>query len=114
MLLHAVDPVSLTYGGGEMVACVSEFDLEQAKAKLAELATEANARKIRTETLVVEGLPADEILKAADENEADLVLINVARKGIVQRALLGTTAERVIREANVPVLSIPSVVDADT
>jgi hypothetical protein len=41
------------------------------------------------------------------------VVESVQKKGLVERALLGTTAERVIREANVPVLSIPAGVAVD-
>jgi len=108
ILVHALDTVSVTYGGAEMASYVSEYDTERAKAKLAEFLAEATVRKIKVESFVVEGVPAEAILKAANQNEADLVLITVAHKGIIERALLGTTAERVIREANVPVLSIPA------
>ncbi len=45
-------------------------------------------------------------LSLALEFEA-LVVINLQGRGWVDRALLGTTAERVIRTATVPVLSLP-------
>jgi nucleotide-binding universal stress UspA family protein len=108
LILHALERVCLTYGGGEMVGYVSEHNVEEAKKKLVDFAAEANSRQVKTETLVVEGVPAEEILKAASESDADLILITAAHKGFVERTLLGTTAERVIREAQVPVLSIPT------
>jgi nucleotide-binding universal stress UspA family protein len=109
VMFHAVDRTALA-GGAEMVAYVSEDIVEQAKAKLAELAAEAKRAKVRVETELVEGVAAEEILATAERSSADLILISVAKKGAVERALLGTTAERIIREATVPVLSIPEFI----
>jgi nucleotide-binding universal stress UspA family protein len=110
VMFHAVDRTALAYGGAEMVAYVSEDIVEQAKAKLAELAAEAKRAKVRVETVLVEGVAAEEILETAERSSPDLILISVAKKGAVERALLGTTAERIIREATVPVLSIPEFI----
>jgi len=110
ILLHVVDSTGLTYGGGEMAGYAYQQDIEQAKTKLAESAAEASGRKVRTDIVISEGLAEEEILKAAADNESDLVLITVGRKGLLDRTLLGATAERVIREAKVPVLSIPAEV----
>jgi nucleotide-binding universal stress UspA family protein len=43
----------------------------------------------------------------ADEEKADIIIMNLQGKTLAERALLGSTAERVIRSAHVPVLSIP-------
>lgn len=56
---------------------------------------------------VVRGTPHHEILKYAAARDADLIVINLQSKGLLERALLGSTAERVIRSASIPVLSIP-------
>jgi nucleotide-binding universal stress UspA family protein len=58
-------------------------------------------------TEVVRGIPHREILKFAEGMNADLIVINLQSKGLLERALLGSTAERVIRSARIPVLSIP-------
>ena len=65
------------------------------------------ARKVRVETILSEGIPADAISRIADENTVDFIVLAVSRKSRMDRILLGTTAEKVIRDANVPVLSIP-------
>jgi nucleotide-binding universal stress UspA family protein len=59
-------------------------------------------------TEVLQGTPYHEILKYAEKMSADLIVINLHGKGFFERALLGATAERVIRSASIPVLSIPS------
>jgi nucleotide-binding universal stress UspA family protein len=56
---------------------------------------------------MVEGDAFREILRVAGEDEADIIVMNLQGKSLVERALLGSTAERVIRSAQVPVLSIP-------
>jgi nucleotide-binding universal stress UspA family protein len=59
-------------------------------------------------TEVLRGAPHHEILKYAETMNADLIVINLQSKGLLERALLGSAAERVIRSAKIPVLSIPN------
>lgn len=61
--------------------------------------------KVRVE--LREGVPYEVILSFSDSEAADLILLNTQRRGSVDRALLGSTAERVVRGGRVPVLSIP-------
>jgi len=114
VILHALERVSLTYGSDEMVGYVSQHNIGEARAKLTELVAAGSRQGVKVEPLLVEGVAAEEILKAADETTADLILITVQRRGFVERALLGTTAERVIREAHVPVLSVPATAVLDS
>jgi nucleotide-binding universal stress UspA family protein len=41
-----------------------------------------------------------------------MILLAIESKGIIESTLLGTTAERVVREATIPVLSVPVQVEA--
>jgi nucleotide-binding universal stress UspA family protein len=56
---------------------------------------------------VTEGTPADDILKAAGRRRADLIVLGTRGAGNVARLLLGSTAQRVLRRARVPVLTVP-------
>ena len=58
-------------------------------------------------TVLTDGVPYEAINRTAEQDKADLIVINLQGKGRLERALLGTTAERVIRTATVPVLSLP-------
>jgi universal stress protein A len=58
--------------------------------------------------MVTSGTPADEILKATRLQHADLVVIGTRGMGKVARMLLGSTADRVLRRARVPVLAVPA------
>lgn len=58
------------------------------------------------ERIVVKGTPYEEILKFARENKADLIVIGThGRKGL-DRVIFGSTAEKVVRDAPCPVLSV--------
>ena len=61
----------------------------------------------RVHTVVTEGAPANQILETARREHADLIVLGTRGTGNVARMLLGSTAERVLREARVPVLAVP-------
>ena len=52
------------------------------------------------------GAPAVEICALARELGADLIIVGTHHRGVLGRALLGSVAETVIREASVPVLTV--------
>jgi nucleotide-binding universal stress UspA family protein len=108
VLLHVLEPVAVTYGGAEMAEYIDRHNAAEIRPELDELVARGAQQKVKVETALVEGVAADQILKAAEDNDADLLAISVRHKGFIERALLGTTAERVIREASIPVLSVPA------
>lgn len=58
------------------------------------------------ETLIVAGIPYDEILKKANEEKVSLIVLGTqGRKGI-DHFLFGSTAERVVRNSLCPVMTI--------
>ncbi|WP_437481524.1 universal stress protein [Sorangium sp. So ce1014] len=52
------------------------------------------------------GVPDEEICRLADEISADMIVIGTHRRGAIARALLGSVAQRVVRAAKAPVLSV--------
>lgn len=52
------------------------------------------------------GVPDEEICRLAGEIGADMIVIGTHARGAVARALLGSVAQRVVRSATVPVLTI--------
>ncbi len=58
------------------------------------------------ETLIVAGIPYEEILRHAQEKNASLIVLGTqGRKGI-DHFLFGSTAERVVRNASCPVMTV--------
>jgi nucleotide-binding universal stress UspA family protein len=73
------------------------------------VATGARARGVSLTTRTVRGYPADEIIKAAKDEGADLIMVgNLGRTGI-ERMLLGSVSEAVVRNAPCPVLVVRGV-----
>lgn len=56
--------------------------------------------------VIREGNPASEIVRAADDWRADVIVIGTHARGPVARFLLGSTAEAVVRRAHCPVLTV--------
>lgn len=63
---------------------------------------------VDVETKVLEGNPAVEITKFAADSGVDLIVMGTLGKSGIDRILLGSTAEKVIRIAHCPVLVIKS------
>jgi nucleotide-binding universal stress UspA family protein len=63
---------------------------------------------VEIETRVLEGNPALEITKFAKDNDCDLIVVGTLGKSGIDRILLGSVAEKVVRIAPCPVLVIRS------
>ena len=60
-------------------------------------------------TRVETGVPYRIILRMLEDEKIDLLVMNIHGKGMIDRALLGSTAERVVRAASCPVMMIPPI-----
>ena len=74
--------------------------------KLLEFVRAQNLTACDVESAVVEGIAPDAILAAAHENEADLIVMGTHGRRGFDRLMIGSVAERVIRYANCPVLTV--------
>lgn len=61
---------------------------------------------IEVETEIRNGDPAETILAVADERDVDLIVCGTHGRSGVRRQLLGSVAERVVRHASQPVLTV--------
>lgn len=50
--------------------------------------------------------PADDILRAAEEGDVDMVVLGIRRRTPIGKILLGSTSQRVIMEAPCPVVCV--------
>jgi nucleotide-binding universal stress UspA family protein len=57
--------------------------------------------------LTVAGKPAQEILKAAERHDCDLIVMGYRGAGRASRMLFGSTTEGVVRTSSIPVLAVP-------
>ena len=85
-----------------------EKEIEEGAAKMMEKFCRTRIGDFSNyETLIVAGIPFEEILRKADEAQASIIVMGTqGRKGI-DHFLFGSTAERVVRNAKIPVMTIP-------
>ena len=50
--------------------------------------------------------PAEEVLDAAEQHRADLIVIGLRRRSPVGKLIMGSTAQRILLEAPCPVLAV--------
>ncbi len=60
------------------------------------------------ELLVVSGRPSEEIIKAAQKHQADLIVMGKSTRRIFGTDIVGSTARRVPRYATIPVIIVPN------
>jgi nucleotide-binding universal stress UspA family protein len=74
--------------------------------RLNTIASEADIPQAQVTTYIRTGKPVREIIKAARELEADLIIMATHGHTGLDHALLGSTTERVLREAPCPILAV--------
>src|SRR5579875_1242684 len=102
VLLH-VALRSVTIDGEAAIAPRSEEYFKAEQDKLESVSVPAG---VRAERFVREGDPAGEILRAAQFTNADLIVMGTHGRTGLARLLAGSVAERVMRRAPCPVLTV--------
>jgi nucleotide-binding universal stress UspA family protein len=81
---------------------------EAAERQVHELCGELVAAGAVTYAFVEEGAPAEVILKAGAEHEADMIVMATHSRRGLSRLRLGGVAEEILRDARVPVMTVPA------
>ena len=104
-LTHAV-----VAGGYVVQAPYTEAEIEQIKNKAMDYLDKAGEELISkgaiVKTKVGIGSAAEEIIKAADELNADLIAMSTHGRSGISRWAFGSITDRVLRGANVPVVVV--------
>lgn len=81
---------------------------ERAEKEMEALLQEKNIKKagITFETQVREGVPFLQIIQGAKEAEADLIVMGTHGRTGLEHVFFGSTAEKVVRKAPCPVLTV--------
>ncbi len=66
----------------------------------------AKAAGIEVESVLLEGHPADEVVKFAEQNDIEMIVMGTLGKTGLDRFLLGSVAENVVRHSKIPVLVV--------
>jgi nucleotide-binding universal stress UspA family protein len=64
------------------------------------------AKEINVEPVILEGHPADELIRYAEEEGIDIIVMGTLGKTGIDRLLLGSVAENLVRHSKVPVIIV--------
>ncbi|WP_134668930.1 universal stress protein [Halorussus marinus] len=104
-VLYVVDDRAFLTLSEDRVPEVSEELRNEGERATGEAAAALEADGVDVTTAVREGNPADEILAAADDNDADLVVMGT-HGADPTRDMLGSVSQKVVTLSSVPVLTV--------
>jgi len=123
VILHSLEPVRQIYSEGmtdRIEEMLQSAKKQERKTDLEEIKKSIQAFCNRTETqigapcvelvskiLVPLGHPVEEILKAADEESCDTIVLGTHGKGFLRQTFLGSVAGSVLERTRKPVFVIP-------
>lgn len=111
ILLHVVSPVPMIPNRLELTSfdvLLYEKELENSsKRTLQEIINHLEWKELKARLIVMKGNAADEILRIAEEEGVHLIVIATRGRTGLDRIFFGSVAERVVRLAKCPVLTVP-------
>lgn len=90
----------------EMLKEEGRRSLERISEMISERESESKIEDVKITLKTEEGSPADSILKTVDNENVDLVVMGTSGKHGLDRFLLGSVTEKVVRSSNCPVLAV--------
>ncbi|HKO51421.1 MAG TPA: universal stress protein [Polyangiaceae bacterium] len=106
-LVHSWETPNYSYAAGLYLPVDVSAQIERAAVeRLNEALTQLKQRFPAAKAVLRAGVPWEEVLNAAREVKADLIVLGTHGRRGLERALLGSVAEKVVRMARVPVLTV--------
>jgi nucleotide-binding universal stress UspA family protein len=106
-VLHVIEENAWAYGpdvyNPELIRQAQERD---ASERLSKVLTDAERQKFRAELVMKSGSPFVEIVRYAKAEDIDLIVMGTHGRGPIAHMLLGSVAEKVVRKAPCPVLTV--------
>ena len=112
-LVHVIDlPHQLA--GGEVIVppetgapiAIKDYAISSAETHLKDLVARLAKDGVATTCFVRVGNPVDEILRIAKDERVDLIVMGTHGRTGIRHFIAGSVAERVVRAASVPVLTV--------
>jgi len=108
--IHAVYVVNTaSYGGIPMETSwdgIRDVLSEEGQSALDRVRTLAENAGVDVEAAVLDGSPSRQIVSYAEDADCDLIVMGTHGRGGLDRLLLGSVAERVVRSSEIPVLTV--------
>jgi nucleotide-binding universal stress UspA family protein len=109
-VLHVADSIFMQYGGEAYSGVVPELQNEveeSARKQLDALLAEEDRTALHAKPVIMTAVSkAAAIVEYAAQNAIDLIVIGTHGRGAISHLLMGSVAERVVRTAGCPVLTV--------
>jgi nucleotide-binding universal stress UspA family protein len=106
-LLRVLEPTTqISESSDEKTQDRKERGFETARKNLSQIAEDLQKEGIIPTIDVIEGVPADKILEYIKTKNIDLVIMGTHGRSGVSRLMMGSVAEKVLRQSPVPVLVV--------
>ena len=106
--IYVADTVKTSHLPDDMLLfSIRELLLKEGKEALKQVEDLAKEKGVSFESVVVEGNPGSEIIRYAETSGMDIIILGAVGRTGLDKFLLGSVAEKVVRNSKIPVLTIP-------
>jgi nucleotide-binding universal stress UspA family protein len=106
-LISVVDSILLMTGDGVTSKDMEEM-IKNDFRKSHKLIIDTVCKDNKIQTFVEDGIPAEMILKIAKKWKADIIVLGTHGRSGIERLLMGSVAEHVIRNSTKPLFIVPT------
>lgn len=106
VVLNVQPPVPPRVKGMVGASTVNAYYEDEAKKVLDPIARFLKRHKLNYRTLWVAGPPAAEVTRVAKREKAHMIVMGTHGHGILGRAVMGSVAQRVVTDCDIPVLLV--------
>jgi nucleotide-binding universal stress UspA family protein len=111
LIVHVIEPVAPYVTGEDFAAAdlyvkLEESTKQEAQNSMAKLMQRLERLRIKTKSLLLRGSAHDQIVKAAKNRKADIIVIGTHGRTGLSKLFMGSVASRVISTAQCPVLTV--------
>ncbi len=104
LVIAHVEELPLPYVGGELYMAQPDYPNPEIKRMLEAIVPADSS--VHYEHRLVLGVASEDIVRIANEESADLIVIGTHGRSGLKRVLMGSVAEAVMRHASCPVLTL--------
>jgi nucleotide-binding universal stress UspA family protein len=106
VVLHVQAPVPPRVKTMLGVGIVNDYHRDEAQKVLDPMARFLKRHNLNFKTSWVVGSPSQEVLRAAKREKAHMIVMGTHGHGLIGRALMGSVAQRVVADSDIPVLLV--------
>ncbi len=108
IILRVLEPLSDRFRPSPAVREAEETINTLAHEYLEGVATRVREHGIAVREVIITGRPHEEIVRFAETNQVDLIVMSTRGQSGLSRWLMGSVADRVMRVASAPMLLVPA------